>query len=586
MRTDLDITHIYKSDEEWDVDYKVLSNNIKMLKETISNCFLNVDDFFSFVKLRLDSENLTDKLFSYCKRQVDIDFSLEGYKKKMKTVLDLYGDLQVIGSTLENEIILNSEKVNDYLSSGRLDVYRRFLMEILRKKEHMLDEDEGKEKLFQYMSEMQEVKDQYQDILVNKRGSITVNTKDGEVVVNKDNIRELMLDQNQDNRRIFSLAYSKTYSSYDEEVSKLFSRKLSADILLSRFRKFDSLLEEKMFSYDLPSSLFRNLIISVNDNLDILHDYNGLRKKILGLDSFHSYDTSLSICGIPKMKIKLEDGISFIKKALSVFGEKYVSLIDRMFDEGWVDVYSKEKKVNRSYTSIAYFGVPYIITNYNGSINSLRNLAHEIGHSANTYYSKEANMSHNFSVSFFLTEVASKVNEMLLDEFMLKSSSDLDSKKYILYNSINSLINSIFNQVKLSEFEDTVVTRLSSGKEIDASYLNQLYFDLNKKYNGEDLITDDYVKYDWILVTHFILQESYYMYQYSIGACLALYIVNRILSGDEDFIQSYLRFLSLGDSVSIKESLEVLGIDLENEDFLQYGFTHLKKKVLEFKNLY
>lgn len=586
MKVDLDITHIYKSDDEWGLDYEVLSSNIETLNVKSDTYFESADSFYDFIKLRLDSENLTDKLYSYCKRQVDVDFSLDDYKEKMEQVLKLYSDLQIIGNKLEKDVIINSSKVEEYLLSDKLKCYQRFLTEILRKKEHVVDAEEAKSKLSNYMSKIQSIKNEYQDLLINKRTSETVNTSNGEVQVNKDSINSLMKDESRKNRKMYSDAYSRTYSIHEDKVTSLFFRKLSADIELSKFKNFDSLLDEKMFSYDLPSSLFRNLISSINSNLDILHDYNRLRKNILGLDEFHTYDTSLPICSVSKMKIELEDGVRYIKESLSVLGSSYTSLIDRMFSEGWIDVYPKDKKVNRSYTSIAYFGVPYIITNYNKSLNSLRNLIHEIGHAANVHFSKQVNMSHDFSVSFFLTEVSSKVNEMLFDQYMLKTCEDEEERKFILYNFINSLVNSIFNQVKLSEFEDEVVRKISNGEDISSQVLDSLYLELNKKYNGEDLITDENVKYGWILNTHFILQESYYVYQYSIGACLSLYIVNKLFNGDEDFVQKYIKFLSLGDSVSIKESLEVIGIDIDKNDFIQYGLDYLREKINEFKNLF
>lgn len=583
MKVDLDITHLYNNIDEWENDFNKLKNNIEVLKKSESNIFNSVRNFKDFVSLRLDSEDLTDKLFCYCKRQVDIDFSLTDLKEKMSEVLKVYSSLQVIGTNLENSIINKSDKVYEFLNDKELLPYKRFLSEILRRKEHILEKEEDIEYKSEYMSKLEKIKERYQSILLNECGSVSVTINEKEIEVNKDNINSLLKDENQDNRRLFNEAFVSTYKNHDKEITSLLKDKLELDIELSKRKKFNSLIEEKMFTYDLPLSIFTDLIKCINSNLDIKHDFNSLRKKILKLDNFYSYDTALSICDIPKIKISLDDGVNIIKNALSILGNDYISLIDKMFNEGWIDVYPKERKVNRIYTSIAYQGVPYIITNYRDDILSVKDLSHEIGHSINTHYSKLRNHSFDFSVSFFLTEVASKVNEILVYDYMLKNASSNSEKQYILYSNINVLINAIFNQTMLSEFEDNVVKKITNKEEVNSEYLNNLYLDLSKKYNGPSMEENPNDKYGWMRITHFIMQDSYYVYQYSVGASIALYIVNKLYN-DEGMKQRYLEFLSLGDSASIVECLNTLGIDL-SDDYNSYGLKYLKKKIKDFESI-
>lgn len=582
MKTDLDITHLYKTEEEWTNDFELLKNNIKELKQKENFLLENIDTFKSFIKLRLDSEALTDKLYSYCKRQIDIDFSKEELKTKLNEVLTIYSELQIIGTNLEKNISNNSELIKEYLTNQKLSKYNRTINEIIRKKEHIIDDEKN---ISKYMKTQQKIKNEYQDILINRCKSTTIEINDNSIEINKDNINTLLKDQNETNRKLYSEAYINTYSKFDKEVATLLKEKLTLDIELSKNKKFNTLLEEKMFTYDLPTTIFDNLINRINENIQIKHDFNKLRKKILNLEEFHSYDINLPICEISKLKIKLEEGIDKIKKSLNILGKEYTNLIDKMFEEGWIDVYPKDKKINRSYTSIIYSGVPYVITNYTDNILSLRNLTHEIGHASNTYFSKLKNNNHDFSVSFFLTEVASKVNEILLDDYMLKTITNLDEKKFILYNNINSLINSIFNQTMLSEFENTIIKKLENNENVTHEYINNLYLELNNRYNGKYLINAENTKYNWIKINHFILQDSYYVYQYSIGACLALYIVNKLYT-DETMKDKYLEFLSLGESISIEDCLYKLGINLNEDDYIGFGLKYLKNKIKEFSDLY
>ena len=254
-----------------------------------------------------------------------------------------------------------------------------------------------------------------------------------------------------------------------------------------------------------------------------------------------------------------------------------------MFNDGWIDAYPKENKIGGSYTSIAYDGVPFILLNYEESITSLRLLAHEIGHAVNTYSSKKANGYHNFSVTFFLTEIASKVNELLLNEYLIEHANNDEEKIYILNDVINALINSIYGQTLFSDFENNAVKSIEIfGKFGD---LNKLFRDLEEEYNGSAFNVEKSSKYEWLKMSHYIMQDSYYVYQYSVGACLSVYIVNKLLNDKNNFKEKYLKFLSLGDRLSITEILKELEIEINNDNFIIEGIEYLNQKIQKLEDL-
>lgn len=312
--------------------------------------------------------------------------------------------------------------------------------------------------------------------------------------------------------------------------------------------------------------------------------YNKLKKEALSLNQFNNYDTLLSICDIPKINIEIEEGIKAIKKALEILGETYTKLIDQMFENGWVDVYPQENKIGGSYSSIAYDGVPYILVNYTGTITSLRLLAHEIGHAVNTHYSKQENGYHDFSVTYFLTEVASKVNEILLNKSLIENATNDEEKIYILNDNINAIINSIYNQAMISEFENEIIKQIENQRDIESEEINKIYLKLVEKYNGEQLTINEKMKYEWIKISHLIMQNSYYVYQYSVGACLSIYIVKKLLK-DKEFKDKYIKFLSLGNSKSIEEILSTLDIDITNYNFIDYGIEYVNELLEELQKL-
>ncbi|MCI8331048.1 MAG: oligoendopeptidase F family protein [Bacilli bacterium] len=376
----------------------------------------------------------------------------------------------------------------------------------------------------------------------------------------------------------------KQHDEISEIVSELYKNKLKIEIKLSRLKNYKSLIEESMDEYEIEKTFFNMVIEEISKKSEVKQKYNKLKKEALSLNQFNNYDTLLSICDIPKINIEIEEGIKAIKKALAILGETYTKLIDEMFENGWAHAYPQENKIGGSHSSIAYDGVPYILVNYTGTITSLRLLAHEIGHAVNTHYSKQENGYLDFSVTYFLTEVASKVNEILLNKSLIENATNGEEKIYILNDNINAIINSIFNQAMISEFENEIIKQIENQQEIESEEINKIYLKLVEKYNGEQLTINEKMKYEWIKISHLIMQNSYYVYQYSVGACLSIYIVKKLLK-DKEFKEKYIKFLSLGNSKSIEEILSTLDIDIANYNFIDYGIEYVNELLEELQKL-
>ena len=394
-----------------------------------------------------------------------------------------------------------------------------------------------------------------------------------------------MLDKNQNHRKIIFDAYTKEYKKCNKIIADLYINKLKNDIALSKTEKYDSLLSKKLFELELDNDIVEKLIEKVNKNLCIMHNSIKIKKEILGLDKLHFYDSSLSLCSIPKIEYSIEDAIQLIKNSLNILGEERIQIVDKMFNEGWVDVYSKKNKRSASYTCISYFGAPYILCNFDGSINSVRTLAHEIGHAFNVFYSKQQNNFEYFEFSYFLTEIASKVNELLFNEYMINNCKSEEEKIYILNNIIGSLINSLFGQVMLTEFEDKIVKKIENNERVNNKTLNDTYLNICKKYNGNEMVYDENIKYGWSKIQHYVMQDSYYLYQYSIGAAIACNVVRRILNNEFGILDKYIKFLSVGNSIPIKDALAYLDIDLESGEYMDNAFIIINESINKLKNL-
>ena len=237
-----------------------------------------------------------------------------------------------------------------------------------------------------------------------------------------------------------------------------------------------------------------------------------------------------------------------------------------------------------SFTSISYLG-SYILTNFKEDLVSTRTLAHEIGHRINSKYSSKNNNILNFEFSMFLTEIASKVNEMLFNNYILEKYDDIEVKKYVLNDVICSLHNSIFGQMMLTEFENEVVKIIENNEELDSNIINDIYLNISTKYN-DGIEKNDYLKYGWLKIQHFIMQDSYYLFQYTIGTSLALNISSRILNKEDGFIEKYKKFLSVGNSVSIIDALKIIDINILNSSYMEYAYNTLEKYIKTLKEIY
>lgn len=582
MKVEWDFTHLYASDKDWNEDFENLKNKIDNLNHLLDDCLNTSDSLFHFILLKLECDELVEKLYCYAKRHLDVNSTLQDYKKKLEDALSLYSEIQKVNAIFENKIIQNNKVVLEYLNENQFKDYVRYFSSILRRNQHISLNEEAQANHDLIESKL---KQEYQDMFQSDISFENVNIDGENKILNRNTYNDLIINSRQSNRKLVFDTYTKAYQSCNQKLTDIYLKKLKNDITLAQKEKYPTLLSKKLFELELPDDIVDVLIKKINDHLNIMHDYVDFKKKISGLEEYHIYDTNVSLCDIPKIEYSLKETLSIIKNSLSLLGEDYIKVIDQMFQEGWVDVYPKENKRTMSFTCISYVGVPYILINYNASVSSARTLAHEIGHALHVYYSKTNNAFQNFEFSYFLTEIASKVNEILVNEYMIQCCDNEQEKIYIMNNIINGIGNSLFGQIMLTEFEHTVIHKLGKEGNLTADNLNELYMELSKKYNGMTFSYDDNLKYGWSKIPHFIMQDSYYLYQYSIGMAIANNIAYRILEKEDGIVEKYKRFLSAGNSVSVSEALSYLDINLENGIYIDQAIETLNDKIKALKKI-
>jgi oligoendopeptidase F len=574
MKTNWDLTHLYRTQEEWNKDYKLLSNKIEDFNSIKFE--VNAESIMLILNRISELEMLIERLYCYQKRMIDLDIENIDAKDKANEALELYSKIINIHTKFEKFICSNTNEVLKLLSDRRLEHYNRYIRLIIRRNEHISGDNDS-------FKNLSKIRNSYRNILEQLKFKNIID-KDLEIELTNANYSTLMKNEDESIRKQAYENYSKGYADLEDQILDCFIKKYREDINLANTENYDSMLNKKMFNLELPDSIINDLINTTNNHLDISKEYIELKKQLLNINKLNIYDSGLSVCKIPDIKITLEEAYDLVVQSLKILGEDYIKEVEEIFNDGWIDIFPKERKNRMSFTSISYLG-SYILTNFKEDLVSTRTLAHEIGHRINSKYSSKKNNILNFEFSMFLTEIASKVNEMLFNNYILEKYDDIEVKKYVLNDVICSLHNSIFGQMMLTEFENEVVKIIENNEELDSNIIIDIYLNISTKYN-DGIEKNDCLKYGWLKIQHFIMQDSYYLFQYTIGTSLALNISSRILNKEEGFIEKYKKFLSVGNSVSIIDALKIIDINILNSSYMEYAYNTLEQYIKTLKRIY
>lgn len=314
------------NDEIWKEKYDKLKENINIVNRKIENFWNNIDSFLEFINEYIKINEEIEVVYCYPRRNLDIDLDNEKYNEMFKEALELYQEILKLINNFENKLMDNYEIVNEYLKDERCLFHKRYINLILRRKKHILKDKDYK---LNYETKLQDVKNKYQVLFNNGFELEQLSLGDKTVNVNRFNYNDLMLDKNQNHRKIIFDAYTKEYEKCNKTLASLYLDKLKNDIALSKEEGYNSLLSKKMFELELDDNIVEKLQEKVNRNLDIMHNSIRLKKEILGLDELHFYDSSLSLCSIPKIEYSIEDAIQLIKNSLNILGEERIQIIDK-----------------------------------------------------------------------------------------------------------------------------------------------------------------------------------------------------------------------------------------------------------------
>jgi len=464
-----------------------------------------------------------------------------------------------------------------------LHTYEFSILDTLRLKEHVLTKPE--ENIMAQFSEITGATNDIFTMLNNadiKFGNVT--DEDGDIVELTHGKYSGFMESH--DRRVRKEAFENMYDAFKKQINTIaatYNYNTKTDIVTSRIRKYESPLHAALSGDNIPVSVYDNLITAVNNNLNTLHKYMALRKKALKLDELHMYDVYVPLVEIPKKNIPYETAIDMMEAGLSPLGGDYISKMKAGLSEGWVDVYENEGKTSGAYSFGSYDSMPYILMNYEGKLKDVFTLAHEMGHSMHSKYTRSAQPFIYGGHSIFTAEVASTVNESLLIKYMLNNEKGPDMRKYLLNMHIEEFRTTLFRQTMFAEFERITHRAAADGEALTAEWLCDEYEKLNRKYFGESVAADDEIRYEWARIPHFY--SAFYVYKYATGFSAAAAISSDILAGGEEKQTAYIEFLKSGESNHPIELLKIAGVDMSTQEPVDLAMKTFENLVDEFEKL-
>lgn len=581
-----DLTKIYKDEKEWQKDFDDVKEKILKVLEYKDSFLSNGKKLYEYLKYDEEVSRKLEKIYYYAHLNYDADTLDEKYKVMTNKVSDLFTKYNELSSFVVPEILkLDEEKLNTfYKDEEKLEDYRFSIENIYRFKNHTLDEE--KEKMLSNLSKCLSNPEETYEALTDSdfEYDYITDEKGNKVKFNESNYSLFIKSKDRSVRKkAFEMLHNK-YKKYIRTITSTYKGEVENNVVLAKIRNYDSAISASLYSDNVPVDIYNNLIKVVNDNMNVLYDYYDLKKEILSLDRLHMYDTYVEIINKIDKKYSFDEAKEIVIDALSVLGDKYVKNLKKAFDEKWIDIYHSKGKRTGAYSSGNFDVNPYVLLNFEGTLNDVSTLAHELGHSMHTYLSCKNNPYQYSSYEIFVAEVASTVNELLLANYMLKNSKNKDEKLAIINHILDLYKATLYRQTMFAEFEKETHKLREKGEVLTSELLSNTYYNLVKKYFGPNVLCDDLIRYEWARIPHFYY--NFYVYKYATGISAASYIVDGILNNKEGALENYINFLKTGGSMYPLDELKIAGVNLNSKSVILSAIKTFEKYLKEFKDIY
>ena len=559
-----DLSDLFQNDEAWELEFanvKALAEQYKAFKGILTE---NSETLLAAIKLQETLSRSLTNVVTYAKMKQDENTKLSTYQALVARSESLMTEVGEIMSFAVPEILrLDYETFSKLLEHPELNSYSKHFQNLFRGKPHTLTEEiEG---LLAQTEEMAGVPSNAYGMLLNADMTFedAIDCEGNAHKLTNGSYISLLMSEDRILREDAFNKFYKVYGAHINTISSLMQSEVKKNLFYSRVRKHPSSREAALFENNIPVSVPDKLIEAVNANLETFYKYMRLRKRVLGVETLHLYDIYTPIIAKVDFKIEYDEAKEIVTNALSALGDAYQNDIKSAFDERWIDVFETEGKRSGAYSWGTYDSKPYVLLNHKNNLDSMFTLAHELGHSMHSLLTRRAQPYVYGNYSIFVAEVASTTNEALLNDYLLKTVTDTEKKKYILNHYLEQFRGTIFRQTMFAEFERDIHQHVEAGGALTADFMCNHYMELNKKYFGPDVIIDDSIKYEWARIPH--MYYNFYVYQYATGFSAAISLADQILKEGKPALDRYLGFLSSGSKDYPINILREAGADMETE---------------------
>ena len=582
---------------KWDIqkmikDKEEFNSNINKIKDSITKITKMknhiLDNEYTLEEYLKESETLDRTLelvYTYASMVCDTDTTNNEYQVLKSQAEKIYDEVQDKLSFIRPEILSKNKEDVDILldKAPYLKQYKLSFEKFFRYKKYTLSD---KEEIL--LSKICNVLGSSSEAFYNlnnadiKLGTIK-DDKGKRVELTSSNYSKYVSSNIQEVRKSAYNTLYKYYKNHKNTITALLKSKIKENVTLSNIRGFNSPLEQSMYQDNIDPKVYLSLIEKVHANLDTMYEYMELRKEILSLPKLNMYDIYVNLSKQSNRTISYDEAKDIIISSLSPLGEDYIENLKKSFEERWIDVYPKKGKKSGAYSWGCYDSYPYLLLNYENDLDSLSTLAHELGHSMHSYYSKQNQIYEYANYPIFLAEIASTVNEILLNEYLYRNAKNSDDKILYLNEFLDKVRTTIYRQTMFAEFEKIMHDKEQQNIPLTEQEFSNTYYELNKLYYGDNVISDDLIRYEWMRIPHFY--TSFYVYKYATGLSCAIYIAYSILNNNTKLRDNYLKFLSSGGNGYPLDILKIVGIDLTTGEVIDKSLDIFKEKLIEFKNL-
>ena len=566
------LSDIYENYSAWEKDFEKVGE-LKGELAKFKGKFGNEGKLLEFFQKQEEMDKISYKLYRYPQLARDLNSSDKEAVEHLQKVQFLFAEISTELSWVNSELVDNRENIEKWIEKKEFDDYRFGLKNLFRLQKHILEEKESK-LLSYYSSFFSAPRSIYSEVTVTDVEWPQVTLSSGEKVdVTPANYSKILsTNRNQEDRKLMFQTFYTIYEKKKNTIAAIYNSILQKGIASKKAYNYDSFLLSHLESDNIPEEIYLNLVNTARNNTKPLQRYLKLRKKILGLEKYYNFDGSINLIEFDK-EYEYDDAKEIVLNSVAPLGKDYVEKMKKAISEGWLDVFEAKGKRTGAYSAGVYGVHPYMLLNYNKTLDSVFTLAHELGHTLHTLYSDENQPFSMADYTIFVAEVASTFNERLLLDYMLENTNDPKERIALLEQEIGNIVGTFYFQALLADYEYQAHKLAEAGEPITAEVLSKIMEDLFDKYYGDIIEKDDLIYIFWARVPHFF-NSPFYVYQYATCfASSAILYEKMINSSDEserkEMLDKYIQLLSSGGNDFPMEQLKKAGVDLSKIETIE-----------------